>query len=432
MGKIMRKIFVLAVVCLFTENCSGMQSDPFDFSGCVVVNLCTVYRNWHFSNDFVYSLSRAVHTVKETMPTVPVFNFFAIDASLFDDDGIRDRVVLIDSCLRFGLSNTIVMQNSNNVGVSWNRILLHFCLEQIVNNQKIVMNPVVPGGDGYDPFGAEVVFISDFFDDPTLISDAAGCKRLFFQFLDTDDIIHPQEPVIALLAAQKSGASAVNLEYTIRKFGKYSVERLEGLKTPVLFENFRLEEVPSDVRVVDLNFNVDGTMEYRGLSMSHGYLPVLFRFDPDKFSVCTVPRYCLNMFLEVANDLINCYGSVVLVIPNNPLQSILYFYRQHKKSALHSGEEVEFSVNEYIEEYVGRANTPEGLKKLVDYAIDCDIEEVLALLSVIGGKIPDISAMLSSLRTLQSESDARFAGLKELMRVGFAGTGHVPGLLWWN
>jgi hypothetical protein len=314
-------------------------SGELDFSDCCLVNLCPVYKNENFSDDFVYSLCRA----QEGLP-FPVYNLFRIDSGWTEPVGKRDHVALRRSLHSFRLEEWSIAHNDRNEKCSITRQEL-----LVTDLQRLIL------GNSY-------------------VSNANSKGKLFFQFLDTDDIIHPDLLRIEMTAALLTASSVVSCERCICQFSRYTIDRLERLNNKLDISNFasvQLDLTDKQLALTDdFYYNPDGTVSRGESTDPRGYVPVIFKLKEEIIAKIKDPTYFKKeYYLETMHRLLDQYGEdASLLIPISEASS-LYFYRQHPDSALHSVEEMvyEGAIKDLID-------NQKRMDIYADILVDCNIE----------------------------------------------------------
>ncbi|MDR1235938.1 MAG: glycosyltransferase family 2 protein [Holosporaceae bacterium] len=391
----MKKLFCCLVVCLFIGQGTS-ACKPADFSGCVLVNLCTIYNNAKFTGDFVCSVSDA-----EYMVPFSVINIFRIDSGISDPIGRTDREALEGACRRFPLGKFEIINNESNIGCSGTRnMLLEKDLQRFVN------------------------------EDPN-VRRAAAEGKLFFQFLDTDDMVHPKlfhiEISVMLLNAN---CYALSCERDIRMFGRYSIERLEGMHRDCSPTDFSLVKRAKESPEKGVPFLPDGTMSDREPAQVFGYVPLCCKYDGgffQRYSARFSPDWA-RVSLETMHNLMNLFENNAFILHPFKNMPSLYYYRQHPASALHSVKE--FPGLWFFDKI---RDDQHRRSVFVSFFVDCDLEKFGAEFDELKKERPDLGEFFTTILTEVTEERARLeklsASLMHEMSVR-AQTTFVPGLSW--
>jgi hypothetical protein len=317
-----------------------------------------------------------------------------VDHPSKEQAGIDDMTALHNSCSQFPLDEIKITHNEKNMGCSLTReYLLNDLRELILENSKI--------------------------------KKASLNGKLFFQFLDTDDIIHPDLLRIEMTAAQLTGAPAINCEHCIRMFDRYSVARLEIMEVSCSMPDFDLvKRNPTDL-YGDIPISADGRMVVSSTAPL-GYLPLLLKFVPEIFCLF-LPSSTGHLF-ETMQPLLNQYEKKeYLVIPKNDAIS-LYFYRQHSNSSVHSI--AKLGNNGLLTKLMCY---PELLSSFIPLFINCDLENFEKRYSEIAETQPHLKNIVSTIfemayqkrDELETSSRQYMEQRREAAKFGFK-----PGLSW--
>jgi hypothetical protein len=361
------------------------MKNPEDFSGGCLVNLITVYNNSKFSDDFVHSIWRA----EQGLP-FSIFNIFRIDSSLDVLPGKDDELYLRKSLEDFPLERTQIFNNDKNRGCSFTRCSLLGDLWQLINE----------------------------FDEA---KEAVRIEKLFFQFLDSDDIVHPDMFKIEVGVAIFGGLRALSLEPLIRQFDKYSFERLCEIDQRYSETDFSAVQNNPEKQAEKVQYSSDGRMLVS--QATYGYLPVLFRFDEGIYKTSRALGSSFNF--DTMERLSKLYPEMHLLIPQSDFLASMYFYRQHPGSALHSV--MELANKECLEEV---ANDKGKMDIYVSLLINCNIDEFKIVFQEIGNQNP---GLLETTQTVLRSVDGRIkfldSGLEGRIE-SYRNKGWVLGLSW--
>jgi len=348
----MRKIVLIAGL-LFGNCFAVIQSQKSsDYSDVCVVTLSTVYNNQNFMDDFVYSLSEA-----GKRSGFPIINVFRIDSSLEESPGSEDLAALSRSLAKFPLREAIIKNNEQNMGCCCTRcILLRDDLGELICSNEYV-------------------------------SSAKSKGKLFYCFLDSDDIIHPDMLRILVDAAESLSAQVVCAERTVVQFDQFQLDRLDQFYQHRELNDFELiqDNLPKGDEMVTspgkLACTPYGflTVEPRSSTENFGYVSMLFRYAGQFYSMPLDTMHSLYYDLESPKFLLDQKDD------ENPVA--LYFYRQHKDSDLHRNYVEEIASGELFEEIESGSLRAEVFLFML---IDCGLELLDSRLNEVRTSRPDL------------------------------------------
>jgi hypothetical protein len=238
------------------------------------------------------------------------------------------------------------------------------------------------------------------------IRQAASEGKLFFQFLDTDDIVHFRLFHIELaVMTSNNDCYVLNCERCIRKFGRYSVERLEGMHCDCSLIDFSLGK-RTERNEEGAPFLPDGTMSRKRKTTSiFGYIPTCFKYEEARF----FPEVSYEHFLiETMHSLSDLRGDGVFLLFPNVNVPPLYYYRQHSASALHSTKGLVRA-----EGFENMLEDPSLIRIYVSILIDCDLDVFKVEFEKLKKKMPPTPG----LGELMNDILAKVAGKREKLKV---------------
>ncbi|GHT94316.1 hypothetical protein FACS1894122_10810 [Alphaproteobacteria bacterium] len=261
-------------------------------------------------------------------------------------------------------------------------------------------------------------FLDMYLKNTPIVQEAAAHGTLFWQFLDCDDLVHPDLFFVMLHCALEHDAWIVDGEHTIRKFNKLNEHIVkEGVSVRCSLDDFKIVndgdgvDNASSLYVSDTTdlFSLDGRMPFSVTNASsYGYLPVLFRYNAEYFKILlehNLSADLADMIMYYAGKLYSHYdekdSSLPIKLP--PLVpkdgQVLYFYRQHDRSMEH---DISKASIEQILSMV-RSQGPNRLS-YIRHLIDCDMIALNTAFKAIIEKFPsNAESILQFLSEITSE-----------------------------
>jgi hypothetical protein len=274
-----------------------------DYQNYHIINLCPVFKNEKFMEDFVFSYSLAAQR-----SLCPTFCIFRIDgqpegSSYLQDSDFQSLNIALQ---KHPLPNSpVIVSNDKNEGCSNTRKTLYYHdLPLVIESNPDMATSITLG-------------------------------RLLIQFLDTDDVLHSDLFTVQLNALIKTPeATVLSFENCSRMFNGATRSRMSEMNSPRNLEDFRIAPESSTCEQKP-KVSPDGRMM---TSKVRGYPPFIFRykeFDPEYLDGH-------SEFFDTMTTLWNTFppDSRLMVYPTKT-QASLYFYRQHGGSILHSKREIE-------------------------------------------------------------------------------------------
>ncbi|MDR1475647.1 MAG: hypothetical protein LBI30_04000 [Holosporales bacterium] len=350
--------------CFGAIDPSTRLGESTALTGVALAVLVPVHCNVPFMSDLVKSLSCAAGKTHEE--GAQVFTVFRVD----DDDSesrCADMAALNHAIEENGLQNYFIKSNKYNVGCAITRRLLL--------------------GDLINLFGPD-----------SALQKAVAREKLYWIFIDNDDVVHSCLFRNMLSAAVTTGALIVNGEYLIQVFDRMTIDRIQPFRDDFPLSQFNyVERNYEDEGRKMLGYDTDGKRICSGSTRSMGYVPVLFKYNPDALEELFLPDViikhpnggffieCLDSMSFPQNPSISQYQGdtqhffiekhelgqpkeILLVLGENA-SSGMYFYRQHMRSGLHNLEKelpISFILNE-LTSFFEKVNTPQGRRWLMAF-----------------------------------------------------------------